>query len=129
MRDWKYYETNTVPLPDKRAKEREMRDEINNTRMTATERRDAMAKVHEQLKEWYQLAYQPYEAEQDRLKEEFWVDCRNELGYGSKLSFAGCRIMEETAWRDSHSNGFSEVYSTLDKYWDLFTSVRPHYTK
>lgn len=59
--------------------------------------------------------------ERNRLKVEFWTDCRLNLGYDKWLTERGVRVLEGKAWEMGHSAGYSEVYDYL---CDLVDFVR-----
>ena len=44
---------------------------------------------------------------------EFWQDAREELGYEKLYSTEGLNALENYAWQEGHSAGWSEVWGYL----------------
>ena len=119
MKDWDYYQTpvgvELVTYAYRDILSNQMRQAINDAPLTATDRdmklkslkADVMAIVVERNK--------PYHAAVAALKEEFWTDCREELGYQKRLSPKAVAILEQKAWDDGHDMGYSEVFSKLEE--------------
>jgi hypothetical protein len=43
----------------------------------------------------------------------FWTDARKELGYDKLFAKEGVQALENHAWQEGHSAGFSEVWGYL----------------
>lgn len=113
MKDFKYYSTVPVLYPDRNEYAKSLRDRINNNLMTAKQREDALANVDRDTAAWFLKQSLPYNAAQAALENEFWADCRKDLGYDELLTDDGCNALEGEAWNRGHSAGFSEVYGEL----------------
>ncbi len=123
MKDWKYYSICQAEFHSLSTLQSEMRNEINNQRLTLPEREAKFSAVKDKARETIKVRNKPYLEEQSRLKEEFWHDARVELAYTSLLNGEGTRLLEAKAWEDGHANGFSEVYSHLQDLSDFVVRI------
>jgi len=114
MKDYTEYQTR-VAYPDSRAKKAELLAEIANERLTQVERDTKIAAVPQLVKTWFSSAVQPHYADQQRLTEEFWRDCREDLGYDVFLTKKGVSILEAQAWDEGHANGLPSVYEAASR--------------
>lgn len=113
MKPFEFYSTIEAKYPDYNGYKRELRKQIDESPMTAAERKAAIEEIPGKVHNWYAREVAPYNAEQAEKMLIFWQDCRKELGYDQFLSLAGCGVLESYAWEQGHSAGFSEVYNYL----------------
>lgn len=124
MKPFAYYRTVIAEYPDRYKFKQKLVDDINNTPMTAAQREAALARVDAAVTEWFKEAIKPYQEESGRLEQEFWDDCREELGYGDMLTPAGLSALEYYAYEKGHAHGFSSVYDELTSVVNLMKRLR-----
>lgn len=98
MKPFSYYSTNPAPYPRYKTNTPEGKEECAKAR-------DA------------------YRKEDARLKDEFFNDAREDLGYGSLYSENQCLLLESHAWDAGHAEGFQNVFwhlEDLDCFLDGF---------
>lgn len=116
MKDFDYYQNPDMPYfgyEERKQYEQNLRNQINETPMTAYERQEALDQSWKDTREYSNKQNAPYVKKQKDLEQEFWIDAREELGYDQFLSEKGCAILEQKGWEDGHSSGFSEIYGHL----------------
>lgn len=126
MKDFDYYKNVEAEYHDYFTIKNKMLVELNSTPLTVEERKKreselgtlARAKAKELNAEYY--------AERNKKTEEFWRDCREELGYTSYLDEEGVRILESKAEEDGHSSGYSEVFCELQDLDEFVYKIREH---
>lgn len=123
MKDFDYYKTTKTPWPRQKDIIRELISELDNIPMTKSERLEKEIEAAQRGEILYKEKFKEYQLESNKLKDEFWRDCREELGYDSFLTKRGCEILESKAWEDGHSYGFSEVYNHLCELSDFADQI------
>lgn len=116
-----------VEYPDRHAYAKALREEIDNTPMTAKEREEAIKKISERSFNWFNEAVKPYLAEKAKKEEDFWRRCREHFGYDKYLTETGVSKLEYEAYDRGHSAGFSEVYCELCRLVEFIESIRKHF--
>lgn len=129
MKPWAHYSHNPHQYPDQADYARQLREEINNTPMTALERETAFAGVQHQANEWFKEAVKPYNAINWERKAEFWADCRAELGYDKFLELTGIEILEAMAYDQGHAYGYSKIFSQLTELVEFLNKIVQHIRK
>lgn len=119
MKDWDYYSGNDHEYPDRSAYRAKLKQEINDTPMTAEQRNKALNQLQRKVAEWFTEASQPYEECRMARLNEFWKDCREELGYDEYLEPAGIAALEEAAYERGHGHGFYDIFHALEELDDL----------
>lgn len=120
MKDFDYYRYRADEvLPSLSEKKRELIYDIDQQRLTAEERRVALADAPIKARAWFNEAIKPYREAERKLQEEFWADCREDLGYDKFLGPKGVAALEGKAWEDGHAHGFYDVYNHLSELCDL----------
>jgi acyl-CoA thioesterase len=127
MKDWEYY---SIPedfyYPDKCKFREKLVKEIDEKRLTAAERKEELAKVNELVNEWFLIEVKPYQEECRKRENEFWIDCREDLGYDTLLNAKGVELLEAYAYERGHSSGFSEIYCELVEVSELVAELAEH---
>jgi len=123
LKSFTYYNENKIPYPNKVKKREELKSVIDNTPMTREERAQADAQLDQQVREWFRESVKPYDAEEARLRSEFWQDCKDEIGYGY-LTPRGQLILESQAWEDGHAHGYESVFSRLIALEEFLNRIR-----
>lgn len=118
MKGWDEYQTK-LPYPDAGAKRNELTDAINNQLLTNDDRKARLNLVSDQVNAWFKEAVKPYNEDRNRLEQEFWDDCRADIGYDAFLNEDGIAELESAAYQDGHSAGYSEVYGCLVRLSEL----------
>lgn len=113
-----------VEYPDRSAIRDRITKDIDNQPMTKQERDVAYAGVARRVPEEFASAVQPYNTDSNRLQEEFWKDCRDDLGYDAWLIEKGIATLEAKAYEQGHSAGFSEVYGCLSDLSRFLDDIR-----
>ena len=115
MKNWDYYRAPNIEYFGYE-QSKEYRDklvyEIDNERLTAAERKIRLDAVKKLVRDHERHMNSPYDAELKRLKEEFWDDAREELGYCSWLTDDGVLSLENKAYEDGHGE-LSEFFRYL----------------
>lgn len=126
MKPWEYYETGVIE-PDGRAYLKKLHEEIYAKRLSRHECRAALDSAAEQSKEWVRANTHNLGRGRKDLREEFWADAREELGYGWLPPAAIARIesmAEERASRDSYEGGYAGIFSVLEDLVEIVNLVR-----
>jgi len=127
MKNWEYYnkpkDIEYFGYEEKKAFEKALLDEINNSPMTAAEREEALANVKKQVVAHVNEQNKPYREAAAKLQAEFWADAREDLGYDDFLTKKGVEILESKAYEDGHSSGFSEIYGHLQDLTDFCQKI------
>lgn len=123
MKDWLYYSKpnhlSYFGWEEQKAYKASLLAEINETPMTAAERKEALAAVRCRVNQHATEQNRPYRTAEAALEREFWLDARAELGYDKFLTPEGVAALEAKAWDDGHSSGFSEVFFCLGDLTDF----------
>lgn len=119
MREFEYYRTNPVAYPNRSAKLQELRDEINSALLTARDRELKLEQINDLVQIWFRDAVKPHNNAEQALLQEFWSDCRTDIGYDKFLTDEGVAALEAAAWERGHASGFSEIYNELCDLADL----------
>lgn len=131
MKDWKYYH---VPVGfDKsthvmrEAYRKPLLAPIREMRLTESERIAAIAEVDKQVVAHFDELDRPYYDEKARLRDEFWRDAREELGYTKYLSENAVKLVEtqaEELTSESYRDIFASLYDTLEFVRAIVKSCR-----
>ena len=113
MKDFAYYNNVKTPYPRRKDIVREIIAKLDDVPLTKAERLEKEEEAAKEGELVFKEKLTEYNKEGNNLKEEFWKDCREELGYDSYLTKKGCEILEAKAWSDGHSCGYSDVYNCL----------------
>lgn len=101
------------PYPDKAEYKKKLLTELNSEHLTKAEYDTRYNKLYEPLNAWYKEQAEIYYSQENELRDLFWEDARQELGYDKYLTKNGVRILEEKAWADGHAHGYQEVFYHL----------------
>ena len=115
--DFDKYNDCGVPYPNTYQKKQELREVVDNTPMTTADRDKALKQIAKQVDEWYRN--HPYHEARQALTEQFWKDCREDIGYTQFLTQRGCEALEANAWDRCHDSGFYAVYWELAELAEL----------
>lgn len=126
MQPFDYYIENPYKLPDRFKWRQDARRIIDNTPMTVAEREAAYAGMSANEREWFQTASKDHREFETARKEEFWRDCRTDMGYCEWLTTKGIELVENKAWEDGHADGYSNVHTHLEMIIDFLRDMRPH---
>ena len=116
MKSWEYYSENPHKLWNIGEVREEQEEKIAQLRLTADER-ERMLKgpfspiVNERNKPYHEFA--------EQRKQEFWQDCREEIGYDDFLTEEGMKLLEQRAWDEGHSTGLPAVFDRLSDLSDF----------
>ncbi len=119
MRDLDYYTIRNWDLPNKRDLFQVKLRELDEIPMTKKEREDAEKQAQEEVNEIYLKERKKYQEAQNKLDAEFYIDCREDLGYDKFLNEEGCKALESYAYQEGHSGGCGEIYNQLSELTDL----------
>jgi hypothetical protein len=117
---------NNIPYPNRNAYKAKLIGEINDQRLTSQERTTLVEGVPNRVHEWFKEAVKPYNEEGARLREKFWANCREDVGYDRFLDDVGVLILEDYAWGEGHSGGYHEVHNSLLDLADLACRLVGH---
>lgn len=123
MKPWSHYKVVGVKYPDQYAYQQQLIDEINNTPMTAAQRKAALAEVDSHVCKWFDEAVRPWNAERQRLEDEFWADARAELVYDKLLTDRGVATLEYLAYQRGRASGYAAVYEVLQGLAELVENL------
>ena len=126
MQDFSYYSFTRAPYVTRKAVEAAMLEKINQAPMTKQERDDALNEMPGQVDAEYIQANRLFREERQAKQDEFWVDCREDLGYSRWMNLEGCRIIEEMAHSKAHAEGYAEIYQHLSGLVEMLRRLRPH---
>lgn len=125
MKDWSYYYT---PVRSKRLTHAERQiyrdsqtEPILDALMTERDRRAALDAVHKQVVAHFDEVERPYFDELKELREEFWRDARQELGYTRFLTEEAVKLVEFQAEELSEDADYENIYASL---YDVVLLVR-----
>lgn len=113
MKYFDYYSTVDVGHPDVRAVRAALVKKIEETPMTAAQRKEELGKVAAIARTIVGPEMDRYCDAQKAKVAEFWNHCRAELGYDKFLSADAVSALESYAYEHGHSSGFGEVYGYL----------------
>lgn len=113
MKPFDYYNTIPVEYPSRVAISVALTNKIDGTPMTKEQREAAYADAVVEVDEIFKAKLAEYRKAEAILRDQFFEDCREELGYDDFLTEEGCKLLENMAWEESHHAGFSEIY------WEL----------
>jgi hypothetical protein len=126
MKDWNYYDTPQAAyfgFEYSNNYRQELIARIEQDKLTAEERKEALARVGDQVRKHMRELNQPHNDESVRLLREFWEDARQELGYGDRLESRGVAALEDVAYEEGHAYGLSEVFSRLRDLVSLMEDI------
>lgn len=123
MKDWDHYKS-TLPFHGTREIRAELRKEIDEQKLTASERESALSAINGRANEIYTERNKDRIEDEKRLDAEFWQDCRDDLDYDSWLNDVGVSALEAHAYVKGHSGGHGEVYGVLVDLVSLLESIR-----
>lgn len=126
MKDWSYYENPEVPYYGYEYKENyrsSLLRSINEQPMTAADRRLAMSKVSDQVREHMREVNRPYNEAMRAKTEEFWADAQAELSYNFYLDEEGVALLQSKAYEAGHSAGFSSIFAELEDFVDFAQKI------
>ncbi len=127
MKDWDYYQTPVGIDPftynDRNRYRKQLLDEINDEPLSAFVRNSRIKDLPNKVTAYAQERNRPYHAAVAALKEEFWTDCREELGYQKRLGPKAVATLEQKAWDDGHDLGYSEIFSKLEELVDFVNEM------
>lgn len=132
MKDFKYYETTDIPYFGFQwcnAREKELRDQINNDKLTAKEREEQLKCLKMRVRAEATAKNKPHNAKMKSLGEEFWQDAREELNYSALLDEEGVAWLENLAREEGEHRGFSLVFEQLEKLDEVVRKVITHQRK
>jgi len=125
---WDYYRVSNEHYWGYKAREAfrtALKESINSTPLTAAEREEKLKEIPSLVREEEAKVNEAPRERQSQLTEEFWDDCRAELG---DYPAAAWEIIRSEAYEQGHSYGYSEVYSKLtditsfvDRIWAALT--------
>jgi hypothetical protein len=127
MKDFNYYNTTNTEYLTYQQKEdyrQKLIDEINSEKLTADERIAKLDKVKKQVDNHERTYNKDARAEESRKKREFWEDAREELEYTEWLTEDAIMVLENKAWEDGHSSGYSEVFYQLQELVEFSEKLR-----
>lgn len=99
--------------PDRIKYQAELIEKINNCLMTKADRDKEIALVPKKAGEWLIEAVKPYNKQAADIDNQFWADCRAELGYDKNYTENQCLIIQGEAYERGHSAGYEEIYICL----------------
>lgn len=123
MKDWEYYSTPKAEYFSFSEVKNEIKKHIDATPMTAEERKNAISDMGASARRVIDEKNRPYNEEKAALDAEFWRDAREEIGYGESLNEAQISVLENKAWEDGHSAGYSEVFIQLQDLVDFLDEI------
>lgn len=126
MKSWEYYVSNPHPYVYYKDIYNAMKQVIDATPMTKDQREAAYKQAKTNAINERTERNLPFMNHQNAMMNEFWLDCRKEFSYSELLDEEGCRVIENHAWEEGHSNGFSEVYNKLKDLDDLVCQIIQH---
>jgi hypothetical protein len=132
MKDFKYYETTDIPyfgFDWCNAREKELRDQINNDKLTAKEREEQLKCLQMCVRSEAAEKNKPHNAKIKSLVKEFWQDARKELNYSALLDEEGVVWLEKLAREEGEHRGFSLVFEHLEKLDEVMRKVITHQRK
>jgi len=124
MKPFNYYvETKTTFNPFNTPQwAKDERISINNAKMTNFERKDALAALDKKIKAARAEARKAYNDERNELRRQFFLDAREEFGYGSKgEEFAN--LIEERSFSDAVAEAFDQNDDSSQKNPKLFENA------
>lgn len=129
MRDFDYYRTLSVARPDTSlaAEHRFLKgvvERLEKQPLTGAERNRLIKQAIDDYKKEVQEKLVAYRKEQEAKVEEFWRDCREDLGYTSFLNAKGVKMLEDKAYEDGHSYGYCSIYDHLSDLVDFVSMLR-----
>lgn len=126
MKDWSYYRNAEVPYHGYDY-QKEYRDSlvrsINDTPMTAVDRKLALNKVSDQVREHMREVNQQYNEAVRAKIEEFWADAQAELAYNFYLDEEGVALLQSKAYEAGHSGGFASIFAELEDLVDFAQQI------
>lgn len=123
MKDFKYYSSTDASYYDYPSIVGELKDAINNERLTAQERLEKLKELPKLASKSHRELNEPFHKEQHDKLAEFWKDCRDDLGYAKNLSQEAAGALERKAWEDGHAYGFGEVYAELTSLVEMLEEM------
>jgi hypothetical protein len=126
MRTFDYYVTTNEKQfnhCDKMSYIKSQTDKINEAKLTSKEREDSLKNLPKESKKWLDTANFPHTNRLKELNEEFWQDCREDLGYEKFLNEDGVNALEGRAWDEGHSCGYANVYSCLEDLVEFVSCI------
>jgi len=128
MRDGFDYYSKIKPADLCKIKNR-LKDAIAEQRLTAKEREEALAAIPSEARKVFTVENAPFVEDSNKLQDQFWCDCRQELGYPKLLDEKGIDLVESWARDNGHSSGFSAVYDCLERITEFLSEIRGHFIK
>lgn len=96
---------------------------IDNEKLTTKERIKKEKQADVKANQWAKEQNQKYNANSNKLEEQFWKDCREDIGYNEYLNEKGCKHLENIAWDRGHAYGYQEVYNCLVELEELIYDI------
>jgi hypothetical protein len=124
VKDFEEYKTK-LSFPCSRDIEAELRLTIANTPMTEKQRLTALQKLPEAIRQKMATASIPYREDVARLEAQFWLDCREDMGYDQWLDGEGMEILERTVGYSAINH--ADTYSRLYELVHLTERLKGHY--
>ena len=127
MKPFDYYSNNPVKYPTFQERDdykTQLKKEIDDTPLTTADRFTALGQLSAKVAAHFDSQVQKANAEESRLRDEFFADARVELGYADILTEKGMRVVESWAWERGHAGGYSDIYSSLCNLSDFVSQIK-----
>lgn len=112
MKDWEEYESKK-PFVTTSHLLKGMMEDIDNTRLTKAERDVKIEEAQAKAKVEKEKINDEYREDGQKLRSQFWLDCREDIGYDKFLTNEAVVILECRVWEERQAEGLSNVYSCL----------------
>lgn len=125
MKKWEEYEYN-VPLPDNLGHLRALVKEIDEQLLTAKQRTDAVEAARLQTQAWERAELEQQHKDFQAKQQEFFDDCREDIGYDDVLTEDGCKKLESFASELAEDESLANHHETLVSLFDMFQALLKH---
>lgn len=123
MKPFDYYFGEKLYYPDRHQKRKELQELVDEQKLTRTERIEAYKLAEIEAEAWYERESEPWKREVEKLRQEFWQDCRTKLGYDKILTSEGIKKLESMI----KGYDYEIVYKKLRKIVNLLRQVKEPY--